>query len=73
MINHSLWIAPEVVDCIAEGREPTDHELVLVGDRIWTDVKGSRRAVQWSNWQDEPVERALVLKAARAALGGNGR
>jgi hypothetical protein len=35
-------IAPEMIDCIAEGRHPSVDELHRVADHIWLDIQGER-------------------------------
>lgn len=64
-------IAPEVIDCIAEGREPSADELLRVADCIWTDIRGSRSAFAWGDLTQDSSERLLTIRAAQAALAGN--
>jgi hypothetical protein len=64
-------IAPEVIDCIAEGREPDVDELFRVARHIWADVQGPRSAFAWGELTQDSSERLLSLKAAQAALVGS--
>jgi hypothetical protein len=59
---------PEVIDCIAEGRPPSDEELFRVADH--KDLLGSRAAFAWGRAPDGAT---LTLRAAQAALAGDGR
>ncbi|MBO9623935.1 MAG: hypothetical protein J7500_14595 [Sphingomonas sp.] len=65
-------IAPEMIDCIAQGRPPRVDALFRVADHIWQDVRGSRSAFAWGELPDENSERQLILRAAHAALLGGG-
>jgi hypothetical protein len=67
--NH--LIARPVVDCIADGREPSVHELFEVAERIWTDTRTARSAFSWSDLPVDGSERLISLRAAQAALTGN--
>ncbi len=40
----SNLIAGPVVECIADGRDPTIRELFHVAERIWTDIRTTRSA-----------------------------
>jgi hypothetical protein len=64
-------IAPEVIDCIADGRSPTVEELYRVADHIWSDVRGSRSAFTWGELTHDNSERLLSIRAAQAALVGD--
>jgi hypothetical protein len=64
-------IAPEVIDCIAQGRKPSDDELLRVAGRIWREVRGTRSAFSWGQLADDSSDRLLVMRAAKAALAGN--
>ena len=63
-------IAGPVVDCIANGRDPTLDELFQVAERIWRDAKGERSAFSWGQLPTDSAERVLSLRAAQAALRG---
>lgn len=63
-------IAPEMIDCIAEGRRPSVDELHRVAGHIWTDIQGDRSAFTWGELGADSSERMLTLKAAQAALIG---
>jgi hypothetical protein len=69
-----LWtISPEVIDCIAQGRPPSEEELVRVADHIRRDLSGSRPAFSWGSAGTDTRDAELTLRAARAALAGDGR
>ncbi|RYG88362.1 MAG: hypothetical protein EON59_04655 [Alphaproteobacteria bacterium] len=63
-------IAPEVIACIAEGRDPSLAELNRVAETIWADLKAARPAFAWDKPQSDS-ERLLILRAAHAALIGD--
>ena len=63
-------IAPEIIDCIAEGRLPTISELRRVAERIRSELHGARSVFPWSRTVAEESERRVMLRAARAALAG---
>lgn len=63
-------IAPEVIECIAEGRSPSIDELHRVADHIWIDIQGDRSAFAWGDLTADSSDRRLTLKAAQAALSG---
>jgi hypothetical protein len=65
-------IMPEVIDCISEGRHPSDDELRRVADHIWADVRGRRSAFAWGDFCEDSSDRRLTLRAAEAALVGDG-
>lgn len=71
MTRQPRMIAPEVVACIAEGRDPSIDELYSVADRIWDDIQGPKSAFAWGQLTADSSERLLTLKAAQAALIGN--
>jgi hypothetical protein len=58
-------IPPEIIRCIAHGREPDMSEMRSVADQIWRDIVGAT-----SNASLDPKARQLSLRAARAALAG---
>lgn len=63
-------IAPEMIDCIREGRLPTADEVARVAGRIWADLKGTRSAFSWGELTEDSSERLLAIRAAHAALTG---
>jgi hypothetical protein len=63
-------IAPEVIACIAEGRDPTITELNRVAEQIWSDVQAARPAFAWGE-AVSGSQRLLALKVAQAALTGD--
>lgn len=68
----AAWtIAPELIACIAEGREPSHAELLRVADQIWSDCLGTRSAFAWGELAADSSERLLTLRAAQHALAGS--
>jgi hypothetical protein len=65
-------ILPELIDCIAEGRPPSDEELFRVADHIRKDMSGSRAAFSWGAADAGGSQAELTLRAAQAALFGDG-
>lgn len=65
-------IAPEIVDCISEGRRPDADELLRVAASIWNDMRRGRSAFSWDELRSDSSERLLSLRAAQVALVGNG-
>ena len=65
-------IAPEIILCIAEGRLPTISELRRVAERIRAELHGARSVFRWGPSIAERSERRAMLRAARAALAGDG-
>lgn len=65
-------IAPEIIDCIAEGRLPTIRELRRVAERIRGELRGGESMFRWDRQVPERAERRLMLRAALAALAGDG-
>lgn len=65
-------IAPEIIACIAEGRLPTISELRRVAERIRGEFRGARSVFRWSHSGPERAERRMMLRAALAALAGDG-
>lgn len=65
-------VAPEVVDCIAQGRPPSVNELYRVAEHIRSDLRGARPAFAWGETEPDNIERLLTLRVAHAALVGDG-
>ena len=63
-------IAPEVIACIAEGRDPSVAELNRVAEHIRSDLGIARPALAM-NARASESERLLILRAAQAALTGD--
>ncbi len=64
-------IAPEIIACIAEERQPTITELRRVAERIGAELRGARSVFRWDHPEPERAERRLMLRAAQAALAGD--
>jgi hypothetical protein len=67
----SDYIAPELVACIADGREPTLQELGRLADRIASDLVGHQSISPWSSPTDGSRVRAISYRVAQAALFGD--
>lgn len=64
-------ICDEVVDCISGGRLPSEPELYVVAERIWTDCGRARSAITWGDLAPEAPERVVAVRAAHVALCGS--
>lgn len=64
-------ICDEVVDCIGGNRIPSDPELFIVAERIWSDCNGSRSAFAWGDLSDDASERTMAIRAAEMAMIGS--
>lgn len=65
-----LIFAPELVRCVADGRDPSVAELFSVARRIWTEARQERSAFGWDRLPSEHPERIGALRVAQAALAG---
>lgn len=63
--------APEVIDCVSHGREPTVGELFHVAERMWTEGTGKQSVFTWGELPPRSDERVAYLRAAQAALCGS--
>lgn len=63
-------VAAELIDCIAQGRLPSNDELHRVADHIWSDLQGANAAFAWGGPQSSQAEQVVILRTARAALIG---
>lgn len=68
-MTQQSMIAPEVIACIAEGRDPSIAELNRVAEQIRSDLSIARPALAMTERASES-ERLLILRAAQAALTG---
>lgn len=66
MYKQPETIPREIIDCIADNREPNPQELWRVAGHIWRDVAGRRREFG----TERPHINRLSIQAARAALTG---
>ena len=62
-----LTIPREIVDCIAQAREPSAEDIHKVADHILSDIVGT---AHWLNHRPLDRPRLLSFRAARAALTG---
>ena len=69
-ISINPLFANEVVDCVAEGRDPTLHELFSVAQRIWAEGAADRSAFAWGKLPTSSPARVDALRAAQLALCG---
>jgi hypothetical protein len=61
---------PELIDCVATGRDPTVSELFHVAGRIWIDGAPDRSAFAWRQLQPSSDDRASAIRLALAAMRG---
>ncbi|MHA6717872.1 hypothetical protein ACX40Y_00335 [Sphingomonas sp. RS6] len=73
MTSRPAMIAPEVIDCIANGRQPRVDELYRVAGHIWADLHPGESAFSWGDASDNSSERLITLRVAQAALVGSGK
>jgi NADH dehydrogenase FAD-containing subunit len=67
--SSSPLFATEVVECVAEGRAPTNRELYAVAERIGRD-SGMGPIFAWGDAAAGSAEERYLLRAAQAALQG---
>lgn len=60
----------QLVDCLANGRDPTVQELFTIAERIWTDGGAGRSAFSWGRLQPGSGDRLNALRGAHQALSG---
>jgi hypothetical protein len=72
MSHHQSTIAPEIIACIAEGRNPTIYELSRLADRIASEAWGTDSAFSWGALTNDASLRLISLRFAQAALSGHG-
>lgn len=63
--------APELVDCVADGKGPSVHALFAVARRVWVDGGAERSAFGWERLASTDPERVSALRIAQAALAGS--
>lgn len=63
-------IAPEIIGCIADGREPNVGEVSVVAQRILEEVRGQTSAFGWGQDVMDSSIQLLSVRAARAAMAG---
>ena len=61
---------PELVECVADGRDPTLVELLHVAGQIWIDGAPDRSAFAWAQLQPASDDRAVAIRFALAAMRG---
>jgi hypothetical protein len=67
--SSSSLFAAEVIECVAEDREPTTQELYAVAERIGRD-SGMGPVFAWGISAPDNAAEHYLLRAARAALRG---
>ena len=72
-MTHSVSpvIPDQLVDCIANDRDPTVQELFALAERMWTDASGTRSAFAWGGLSPVSSDRLLALRSAQLALSGS--
>ena len=63
-------VMPEIIDCVATGRNPTVDELSDVAKQIWSETAPDRSALSWSHTPPTSGERAVAMRLALAAMCG---
>ncbi len=61
---------PELIECVATGRDPTVSELFHVAGQIWIDGAPDRSAFAWGQLQPSSSDRASAIRLALAAMRG---
>ena len=61
---------PELIECVATGRDPTVSELFHVAGQIWIDGAPDRSAFAWGQLQPSSNDRASAIRLALAAMRG---
>lgn len=64
-------IAPEIINCIREGRAPTVQELSRVAAIIRREMSGDRSIFSWGRPPDDMTGQVLALRFALASLVGD--
>ena len=72
-MTHSVspFIPDQLVDCIANDRDPTVRELFALAERMWTDASGARSAFAWGGLPPASTDRLVALRSAQLALSGS--
>ena len=70
MIQNLLTVAPEIVACVGEGRDPTVQELGGLADRVRREIWGHQPAFAWGSEPRDAAIRIASLRIAHAALIG---
>jgi hypothetical protein len=70
VISTSALFVDELVDCIAESRQPTDAERAVVAQRIWSDGAPQRSAFAWESLSVSSPDRLASMRAADLAFYG---
>lgn len=71
VIYYRLTVAPEIIACVGEGRDPTVPELGRLADRVHLEIWGSRTAFAWGAEQRDNGTRLASFRIAHAALTGS--
>ncbi|RYF07236.1 MAG: hypothetical protein EOO77_26025 [Oxalobacteraceae bacterium] len=61
---------PELIECVATGRDPTVAELFHVAGRIWIDSAPDRSAFAWEQLQPASDDRTTAIRLALVATRG---
>lgn len=64
-------IAPAIIACIHEGRDPTVHELCETTDRIEAELLGTTPRAAGIAFRPGPAARLFSMRVALAALAGH--
>ncbi len=61
---------PELIECVATGRDPTVAELFHLAGKIWVDGASDRSPFAWGQLQPASDDRAAAIRLALAAMRG---
>lgn len=70
MIRTALTVAPEIIACVGEAREPSVQELGRLADRVHREIWGEP-AFAWEPAVGETMSRLASVRIAHAALLGH--
>jgi hypothetical protein len=64
-------VAPEILACIREARDPTIQELGRLAERVRLEIFGSSPAFAWASPDEQNAERTVSFRVAQVALTGD--
>lgn len=60
----------QLINCMANGRDPTIQEMSDIAERIWTDGAAGRSAFSWADLPPKSDDRLAAFRGAKLALVG---
>ncbi len=69
-VSATSLMSDQLVDCMANGRDPTARELFDVAERIWTDGAAERSTFSWEDLHPKSSDRLIAFRSAQLALSG---